>query len=95
MYVICRGPPLTFPSSNASCDAIPNAMMVSRGFASHYVENEYAHLESNRFCEAILRSRHTYNNREEFQNAIYQMSLSGRFKYKYKKNSLNHMSMKC
>ena len=95
MYVICSGPPLTFPSSNASCDAIPNVMMVSRGFASRCVESEYTHLESNWFREAILGSRHTYKNTEEFQNAIYQMSLSGRFKYKYKKNSPNHMSVKC
>ncbi|RVW90191.1 hypothetical protein CK203_041990 [Vitis vinifera] len=52
------GPSSTFSSSNAPCDAISNAMMLSRGFAS---------------CCAK----------------------SGRFQYKYKKNSPNHMLVKC
>ncbi|RVW49070.1 hypothetical protein CK203_111715 [Vitis vinifera] len=65
------GPHPTFPSSNASCDASPNTMMLSRG------------------------SGHTFKNADEFRNAIYQMSLAGRFQYKYKKNSPTHMSVKC
>ncbi|XP_059593539.1 uncharacterized protein LOC109122719 [Vitis vinifera] len=84
-----------FPSSNASCDANPNTMMLSRGFASRCVDSEYTPLESNRFCEAILGSGHTFKNADEFRNAIYQMSLVGRFQYKYKKNSPTHMSVKC
>ncbi|RVW91753.1 hypothetical protein CK203_045927 [Vitis vinifera] len=65
------GPHPTFPSSNASCDANPNTMMLSRG------------------------SGHTFKNADEFRNAIYQMSLAGRFQYKYNKNSPTHMSVKC
>ena len=84
-----------FPFSNASCDAIPNTMMLSRGFASRCADSEYTPLESIRFCEAILGSGHTFKNAEEFCNAIYQMSLGGRFEYKYKKNSPTHMSVKC
>ncbi|KAL6328718.1 hypothetical protein AAG906_003404 [Vitis piasezkii] len=34
------GPPTTFPSSNASCDAIPNTMMLSRGFALRCVDTQ-------------------------------------------------------
>ncbi|WJZ82781.1 hypothetical protein VitviT2T_002509 [Vitis vinifera] len=89
------GPHPTFPSSNASCDANPNTMMLSRGFASRCADNEYTPLESNRFREAILGSGHTFKNADEFRNAIYQMSLAGRFQYKYKKNSPTHMSVKC
>ncbi|KAL6316378.1 hypothetical protein AAG906_018081 [Vitis piasezkii] len=74
------GPHPTFPSSNASCDANPNTMMLSRGFASRCA-NRVHPLESNRF--------------HEFRNAIYQMSLAGRFQYKYMKNSPTHMSVKC
>ena len=70
-------------------------MMLSRGFALHCVDSEYIPLESNRFREAILGSGHTFKNAEEFRNAIYQMSLGGRFEYKYKKNSPTHMSVKC
>ncbi|RVW14793.1 hypothetical protein CK203_091052 [Vitis vinifera] len=79
------GPHPTFPSSNASCDANPNTMMLSRGFASRCADSEYTPLESNRFREAILGSGHTFKNADEFRNAIYQMSLAGRFQYKYKK----------
>ena len=83
-----------FPSSNASCDAIPNTMMLSRGFASRCVDSEYTPLESNQFREAILGSGHTFKNVENFQNAIYHMSLGERFEYKYKKNSPMHMFIK-
>ncbi|WJZ96735.1 hypothetical protein VitviT2T_015388 [Vitis vinifera] len=89
------GPHPTFPSSNASCDANPNTMMLSRGFASRCADSEYTPLESNQFREAILGSGHTFKNADEFRNAIYQMSLAGRFQYKYKKNSPTHMSVKC
>ncbi|WKA06497.1 hypothetical protein VitviT2T_024393 [Vitis vinifera] len=89
------GPHPTFPSSNASCDANPNTMMLSRGFASRCADTEYTPLESNRFREAILGSGHTFKNADEFRNAIYQMSLAGRFQYKYNKNSPTHMSVKC
>ena len=55
-----------FPSSNASCDAIPNTMMLSRGFASSCIESEYTHLESNRFHKIRLGSRQTFINAKEF-----------------------------
>ncbi|RVW76664.1 hypothetical protein CK203_049659 [Vitis vinifera] len=90
-----RDPPITFPSSNASCDPIRNTMMLSRGFVSRAADTEYIPLESIRFREAILGSGHTFKNAEEFRNAIYQMSLGGRFEYKYTKNSPTHMSVKC
>ncbi|RVW75157.1 hypothetical protein CK203_053908 [Vitis vinifera] len=89
------GPHPTFPSSNASCDASPNTMMLATGFASRCADSEYTPLELNRFREAILGSGHTFKNADEFRNAIYQMSLAGRFQYKYKKNSPTHMSVKC
>ncbi|RVW81038.1 hypothetical protein CK203_045401 [Vitis vinifera] len=76
------GSSATFPSFNASCDAIPNTMMLSRGFVSRYADNEYTPLESIRFCQAILRLGHTFKNVEEFRNAIYQMSLGGSGPYK-------------
>ena len=62
-------------------------MMLSRGFALHCVVSEYTPLESICFRQAILGSGHTFKNAEEFWNAIYHMSLGGRFEYKYKKNS--------
>ncbi|XP_019071897.1 uncharacterized protein LOC109121624 [Vitis vinifera] len=93
--LVIGGPPAPFPSSNASCDAILNTMMLSRGFVSRCADSEYTPLESIRFCEAILGSGDTFKNAKEFRNVIYQMSLGGRFEYKYKKNSPTHMSVKC
>ena len=60
-------------------------MMLSRGFASRCVDSEYTPLESIPFREAILGSGHTFKNAKEFQKAIYQMSLGGRFKYNTRK----------
>ena len=60
-------------------------MMLSRDFASCCADSEYTHLESIHFHQAILGSGHTFKNVEEFRNAIYEMSLGGRFEYKYKK----------
>ena len=70
-------------------------MMLSRGFALRFSDNEYTSLKSICFRQAILGSRHTFKNAKEFRNVIYQMSLGGRFEYKYKKNSPTHMSVKC
>ncbi|KAL6333931.1 hypothetical protein AAG906_039345 [Vitis piasezkii] len=77
--------PAPFPSSNASCDAIPNTMMLSRGFMSRCADSEYTPLESIRFREAILGSGHTFKMKRSFRT----------FEYKYKKNSPTHMSVKC
>ena len=95
MYVIYKGSPPTFSSSNALCDAIFDAMMLSRGFASHYAKSEYTPLGSNWFHEAILGSRQTFKNVEEFRNALYQMSLGGTFSTSTRKKSPNHMLVKC
>ena len=67
-------------------------MLQSRGFSSRCAETDYTPLESDRFREAILGSGHTFKNAEEFRNAIYQMSLGGRFQYKYLKNSPKHIN---
>ncbi|RVW18636.1 hypothetical protein CK203_104262 [Vitis vinifera] len=84
-------PPPTFSSSNASCNAIPNTMMLSSGFASCCAESEHTPLELNRFREAILGLGHTFKKVEKFWNAIYQMSLAERFQYKYKKFTYSYV----
>ena len=74
-------------NNNVTCDMIIH----SRGFLSRSAETPYTRLDSNRLCDAILGSRHTFKNAEEFRNAIYKMSLGGRFQYKYIKNSPKQM----
>ena len=70
IYVIYKGPLPMFPSSNASCDAIYDVMMLPRGFALGCATSEYIHLETNLFRDAILGLGHTFKNVEEFWNAI-------------------------
>ncbi|RVW67089.1 hypothetical protein CK203_063191 [Vitis vinifera] len=66
------GPHPTFPSSNASCDANPNTMMLSRGFASRCADTEYTPFESNRFREAILA--HAVEGNEILRVYTYQVN---------------------
>ena len=82
-------------SSNASCDALFDGMMQSRGFTSQCVETKYISLGLNRYYDVILGLGHIFKNVEGFYNAIYLMSLGGSFQYKYMGNLLKHMSIKC
>ncbi|KAL6332727.1 hypothetical protein AAG906_014633 [Vitis piasezkii] len=83
------GPSPTFPSSNVSCDAIPNTIMLSRGFASCSADSEYTHLESNQFCEAILV--HTY---QVNHNHMAQYECSSKVRVSSKRDDVNIFSVK-
>ena len=87
------------PGLSSSCafnnDVTCDMIIHSRGFfLPRSEETPYIPLDSDRFCDAILGSGHTFKNAEEFFNAIYKISLGGRFQYKYTKNSPKKMSVK-
>ena len=85
--------PPVLSSSCASNNNVTYDMIIhSRGFLSQSVETPYTPLDSDKFCDAILGLGHTFKNAEEFCNAIYKMSLSGRFQYKYIKKSPKHVT---
>ena len=69
--------------------------MQSRGFHQRCAESHVGPLESSRFESAILGSGHTFSTANEFRDAIYLMSVGGRFRYKFKRNCLKHMTVIC
>ncbi|KAL6340013.1 hypothetical protein AAG906_038848 [Vitis piasezkii] len=69
--------------------------MQSRGFHQRCVESHVGPLESSRFESAILGSGHTFSTANDFRDAIYLMSVGGRFRYKFKRNCLKHMTVIC
>ena len=52
-------------------------------------------LQPSRFEDSIVGSGHTFPNASGFQDAIYLMSLAGKFRYSYKRNSPKHMTVVC
>ena len=69
--------------------------MQSRGFHQRSAESHVGPLESSRFESAILDNGHTFSTANEFRDAIYLMSVGGRFRYKFKRNCLKHMTIIC
>ena len=47
------------------------------------------------FSNAILDSRQAFRNDFEFCDTVYLMSLVGRFRYRFKKNTPQQMSLAC
>ena len=52
-------------------------------------------LQPSRFEHSIVGSGHTFPNASEFRDVIYLMSLAGKFRYSYKRNSPKHMTVVC
>ncbi|RVW54406.1 hypothetical protein CK203_068411 [Vitis vinifera] len=81
------GPHPTFPSSNASCDANPNTMMLSRGFASRCADTEYTLwnrigflmlLKEMKYCEFILtKVNHNHIAQDECSSKVRVSSKRG------------------
>ena len=69
--------------------------MQSQGFHQRCTKSHVGPLESSCFESAILGSGHTFSIVNEFQDAIYFMSVGCRFRYKFKRNCLKHMTVIC
>ncbi|KAL6328730.1 hypothetical protein AAG906_003416 [Vitis piasezkii] len=42
-----------------------------------------------------MGSEHTFPNAAEFRDVVYLMSIAGRFRYRFKRNSMKHMTVVC
>ncbi|RVX23021.1 hypothetical protein CK203_008386 [Vitis vinifera] len=51
--------------------------------------------DSRRFENSIMGSGHTFPNAAEFRDVVYLMSIAGRFRYRFKRNSTKHMTVVC
>ena len=64
--------------------------------ASHDVESYVAEVvqhNSRRFQNEIMASGQTFPNADAFCDVVYLMSIVGRYRYYYKKNSCKHMTV--
>ena len=64
-------------------------------FTHRCVESHPNKLQTMHFSNAILDSRQTFRNAYEFRDVVYLMSLVGKFRYIFKKNTPQRMSLVC
>ena len=67
----------------------------SLGFSHRCVESHPIDIECRPIQNAIIDSRQTFCNANEFRDAMYMMSLLGRLRYRFKKNNPKQMSVVC
>ena len=63
---------------------------------SQFVESHVAEVvqhNSRRFQNKIMASGQTFPNADAFRDAMYLMSIAGRFRYYYKKSNCKHMTV--
>ena len=61
-------------------------------FSHRCAESHPIQLPSRQFANAIMGSGQTFHNASEFCGAIYLMLVARRFRYKFKRNSMKHMT---
>ena len=72
-----------------SCQANNESNLgLSRGFMPKCAKTEVRPHDLSLCPQPIIGRGHSFPNADEFRNALYTMSLVGRFQYKFKKNSL-------
>ena len=69
--------------------------MQSYGFSQLCGQSPVASSQIACLEKAIIGSGQVFSTVEEFYDAVYLMSLAGRFRYKFKRNSPQHMTMIC
>ena len=65
----------------------------SYGLSNRGAETDVPQRSTRRFQNAIMGSGQTFPNVSAFRDALYLMSLSGRFRYYYKRNSYKHITL--
>ena len=75
--------------------ALGTSRIESLGFTHRCVESHPNELQTMCFSNAILGNGQTFRNASEFHDAVYLMSLVGIFRYTFKKNTPQRMSLVC
>ncbi|RVW18380.1 hypothetical protein CK203_112317 [Vitis vinifera] len=85
-----------FSSPSSSSQGVNDDNTIQRHeVASRCIEFEAIPPVSSTLGKAISGSGQIFTNADEFRNALYLTSLAGRFNYKFKRNSLKHMTACC
>ena len=93
--------PHVIPSSVATSSSIDRgsprntSRIKSLGFTYRCAKSNPNELQMMCFSNAILGSGQTFRNASEFCDAAYLISLVGRFRYRFKKNTPQRMSLVC
>ena len=84
------------PNLHLSMDILVNCPIIeSYGLSNRAAETDVLQRSTRRFQNAIMGSGQTFPNVSAFWDALYLMSLSGRFQYYYKRNSYKHITVIC
>ena len=83
------------PSSSSSQGVNDDNTIQRHEVASRCIEFEAIPPVSSTLGKAISGSGQIFTNADEFRNALYLTSLAGQFNYKFKRNSLKHMTACC
>ena len=84
------------PSLHLSMDISVNSPTIeSYGLSNRGAETGVLQRSTRRFQNEIMGSGQTFPNVSAFRDDLYLMSLSGRFRYYYKRNSYKHIIVIC
>ena len=79
-----------------SMDISANGPIIeSYGLSNRGAKTDVLQRSTRQFQNAIMGSEQTFPNVSAFRDALYIMSLSGRFRYYYKRNSYKHITVIC
>ena len=79
-----------------SIDISANGPIIeSHGLSNRGAKIDVLQRSTRRFQNAIMGSGQTFPNVSTFWDALYLMSLSGKFRYYYKRNSYKHITVIC
>ena len=84
------------PNLHLSMDILASGLTIeSYGLFNRGAETDVLQRSTRRFQNEIMGSGQTFPNVSAFWDALYPMSLSGRFWYYYKRNSYKHINVIC
>ena len=97
--VALNSPHVSLPIDATQTIAMVNPTNMPRiesiDFSHRCAKSHFLELQSRHFATAIMGSGKTFQNASEFHDVVYLMSLAGRFRYIFKRNTSEHMFVVC
>ena len=97
--VALNSPHVSLPIDATQMIAMVNPTNMPRiesiGFSHRCVKSQSLELQSRHFATVIMSSGQIFQNASKLHDAVYLMSLVGRFRYRFKRNTPKHMFVFC
>ena len=97
--VALNSPHVSLPIDATQMIAMVNPTNMPRieslGLSHRCVKSQSLELQSRHFATVIMSGGQIFQNASKFRDAVYLMSLVGRFWYRFKRNTLKHMFVFC